>query len=622
MNYIGDYEPKVINEFKGLFTRGPAELCPSDHAAAIQNMVFTRTGAAEVRGRLQSSLNVGHACVNIFLSTISDGNYYLLSCDGAGNIYSGASVIFSQANLVDFACINIFNKTVIAPIYSASGVNQVLLIWDGTTVRPLGGAAITSTFTATEGAAGSVDIGTHKYAIVYETSSGFTSPPGPVIASVFTPVSLVSTGGKKVDLSSIPLGPTGTVARRILVTKANSELFYEVTGGRIADNVTTTLTLDWLDTDLAVSADYLFDILPSVPAGYGGLGSMSLQKFHERLFVIGAEGDLIRVSNVGDCESFSDVTGYIQVPAERDGNSVRAGIPYFDVLYLTKAVGVFSTTDNGSDDPSTWSVVPIEGALGAYPGAIGTITESQVALTTKAAIVFACRTGVFLFKGAPAPMPISYKIDKLWQTLTPGYENRITLAMDPFLEVFYILCCTDGATSPNKILMCDFADGLEPNSVKWSVFSFAVTPTAIGMVNFNDGSDFQYYLRITAGTTMYKYTPLSKGTDVGSVAVNAYYQSYVCQAPSVGMLAVYAFVRLSVTGSGTLNITFYDKDGNLLTGSRTITMSSSPGRNYDKRINYIKEGIMVRCGVNSGTDQFTLIREDILRKDWYSARVD
>jgi hypothetical protein len=58
----------------------------------------------------------------------------------------------------------------------------------------------------------------------------------------------VSPASQKVDITNIPIGPTGTVARVIYRTKANGSTFYFLT--QINDNTTTTFTDNVADTAL------------------------------------------------------------------------------------------------------------------------------------------------------------------------------------------------------------------------------------------------------------------------------------------------------------------------------------------------------------------------------------
>ena len=617
--YTGEYNDDIIEDFKGLYQQGVVAACPRDHVSLAYNVNFGKRGEVTTRESLEQSESLSHAVVRIFLSTINS-TYRLLTCDGAGNIYNGNTSIYSAANLVDFAAINMGNYTFIAPIYSADSPGNVLLIYDGTTCRAAAGAAPTSTFTATETGTGGVEAGLHKFAVVYVTSSQFVTQPGPKIAGVFTPVELTSTAGKQVQLSSIPLGPSGTTQRMILVTKAGLNVFYYLAAGVINDNTTTSLTLDFLDSDLQVSADDQFDIRESIPTGFTGFGGLSLQKYKNRLLLVGGSGDSILVSADGDYESFNSVTGFLNIPTEGDGNYVRSAVEHYDVLYITKAVGIYTTTDNDSGDPSSWKVIgPIEGAYGAYPSAIGSITGSIPGLTTNGTVLFANTAGLFMFNGSIQHPPLSWKIQSLWETITKGTDNKISIAVDPFKSRIYVLCCTGASTTPNTLLVAFYHNGMSRETISWSVYTFPYTVTAMTMLSFADGDDFRYYLRLAANNTLYKLSN-SIGADLGSSAINSYIETPLFSSKA-GQLDLFRFIRYVVEGSGTFNMDFYDQYDNLLLQlTHTLALGSVNSIEYMKEFNLTIEKVKLRLGTNGVGHYFYLTYINLLHKMQMEAR--
>lgn len=618
--FLDEYDKFTQTEFKGIFSRGTTQDLPDGFVSDAQNVDFGYTGKCITRGSLATSYAVSHAVVRMFLSSITS-TYRLLTCDGAGNIYNGTSVLFSASNLVDFAAINLANRTYIAPIYSASGANQNLLVYDGTNIRAAAGTAPSSSFTVSEPSSGNVDPGEHKFAVCYITDTGFTTQPGPKIAGVFTPVAFTSAGSKNIRLTGIPTGPSGTVGRLILVTRAGLNLYYEL--ATINDNVTTTLDVDFQDTSLVVSADDLFDQLETIPLGAPGFGGLSLQKYKGRLLVVGADGDQVYVSEVDEPESFSAVTGFLILPTENDGNQVRAAVVHYDVLYLTKAVGIYSTQDNDSGNPSSWKVLgPQEGAVGAYANAIATITQSQTALTTQGRVVVACRAGIFVFQGAVEHPALTWKIQAIWDRFTVGTENKIQVLIDPFQERLYCLLCVDGSTSPNLLLVGFYHNGLTADGIQWSIYSFPSNPTAIAMINFNDGDDFAYYLRVCYGTAMYKL----KSTHVGDYGNNitSFIRTKTWKCPEDGQLCLYAFNEVSVGGSGTLTLTYKDQSNNVISSGApadpTITLASAPTKDYLKRILIINEGVGAILTVVGTTSYFDVNQVQLYWKKYGHSR--
>jgi hypothetical protein len=105
--------------------------------------------------------------------------------------------------------------------------------------------------------AGSVNAGTHYYAVTFVDQFGETL--------LGTPVSVTITGSPaKVSLSSIPIGPTGTTARNIYRTNINSSTaYYLVT--TINDNSTTTYADTTADASLGDRFTSVIDTSGSRP---------------------------------------------------------------------------------------------------------------------------------------------------------------------------------------------------------------------------------------------------------------------------------------------------------------------------------------------------------------------
>lgn len=103
--------------------------------------------------------------------------------------------------------------------------------------------------TATVGAAGNVDVGTHYCICTFIDDDGETD----INTDAATTIT-VSTSAKTVALSTIPLGKWGTIARNIYVTIAGATKS-DVSAYRllttVSDNTTTTATYDTADADLS-----------------------------------------------------------------------------------------------------------------------------------------------------------------------------------------------------------------------------------------------------------------------------------------------------------------------------------------------------------------------------------
>src|SRR5437899_6782823 len=527
---LDDYETLRIDQFKGMYKRGLADECPKDHAICAENVIFTKKGEVSTRPGSAVSYAMNHSVKRIFLASFDDNRLVLLTLDNNGNLYqdNNPTPLFSNAIMGDFAAYNLFNKCFILPICkSFPPIN--LKVWDGIhSVRDAAGLAPTSSFTAADGPAdltGGLDPGVHKFAVSFITNTGFTTQPGPKIAGVFTAVTYTAPGAKKVTLTGIPTGGSQVVGRQILVTRGNEDLFFYAPGGTINNNTTTTIDLDFFDSDLDISADELFDRLETIP---GAVLAGALNSYHGRL-VSTAQGDLVRVSLPGDPEAMDNVNGFIQVPDARDGNVTRAICEVSDVLYLLKFVGIFSTQDNG-DVPSSWPLVLLDGGAGSYQFGISSITGSQPSLTANQIFTIADRDGLFLFNGVVIRPQLTWKIDDLWRTLTHGAEYNITTVIDPYNELIYCILPTNGFVSPNLLLVGDYSEGLNWKDIKWAVYFFPWHVNSIAMMNFQDQdglSDYDYCLRMGTNDNNNLYKHHIGYTDDAGTAILSFYQTYL-----------------------------------------------------------------------------------------------
>jgi hypothetical protein len=624
--YLDEYQKITIDNFMGLWNRGSLDDVPMDHSCGLQNIAFAKKKECQTRmGASVSKSGLSYNVIRQFLATFNNNTLIPLWCDGAGHIYRGDTntVLLSVTNMIDFDALNMFNKCIIAPILSSFSGTNYLYIWDGTNApRFLGGAGPTSSFSAANSGTGNVVAGVHQFAVSFITATGYTTTPGPLISGVFTPVVLTTPGGEEVSLTGIPTGPTGTVGRQLFATQAGLDVFYYV--ATINDNTTTSYTLNFFDTDLVLSADSLFDLQPFILSGvgYGGVG---LIKYNNRMLVIGPTADKVLTSNGGDCESFNTVTGYISVPSEFDGNFSRTGAALFGVLYISKAVGIYSCQDNGYEpnDPNyPWVVNSIDGVCGAYHHTIGTVTGSQPGLSFNSTLLLGNRDGIFLFNGNVQRPELTWKIRAVWAQLTVGYEALIRIAIDAFSDLFYVLLPINGSTTPNLLLIGDYSLGLDNQNIRWSIYTFPWVVNDIVMSAYDDGTGGNgYYLRMGSNNAIYRLDG-STLTDNGT-AINNYYQTATL-APSPGAVNIFRFLRYRINGAANSNLltTLYDEAGAnaVTTPNLTLSSPSTASKDLGLQINFTNERCIVQFGTDATTDSFKISRLDVFAKARFPTR--
>lgn len=124
---------------------------------------------------------------------------------------------------------------------AVAGVAPTVDVFRHLPVPPAPTAALVS-----PAAAGNVDNGAHDFAVEFVNAAGDTTP-GPVVSVTVTDK---TTNGKV--LIHLPIGPTGTTARKVISSKAGAHVLY--VAATVADNTTTTYTYNIADSSLSVGA--------------------------------------------------------------------------------------------------------------------------------------------------------------------------------------------------------------------------------------------------------------------------------------------------------------------------------------------------------------------------------
>lgn len=626
---LDEFTKIEIEEFNGLYKRGMADLCPKDHAICCQNVFFSRDGEFDTRDGTAISLSLNHPVKKFYLATFENPSFgeALISLDDNGNLYQNENPtpIYTLTGMYDFHLLNIFNRVYILPITDLAPAPN-LLVWDAINpVREAAGLAPTSSFTAADGAAdptGGLDPGVHKFAVCYVTNTGFTTPPGPKIAGVFTPVSYTAPGATDCDLSGIPTGGAEIVGRVILATKANEEKYFFVPNGAINDNTTTTLTLNFFDTDLVVDADYLFDLLERIPCqDPTGTGAGMLTTYHARQVI--AAGRIIRLSRPQEPEAFDNVNGYINVPANTASNVAIGAFVHRDVLYITQLIGILATQDN-DDDPGTWNVITIDGAITAYKDGISTIASNVPALGVSEIVLIGHREGIFLFNGTVIRPEITWNIKDVWDKLTREYERNINISVDVFRKLIFVVFPSNNSTVPNVMIMGDYSVGITKDDIKWTYHFFPFVPYSIGMANFSDTdgmSDAHYYLRIgaQADNNLYK---MKKGlTNDDGEAIDARYCCYLSTVEK-GAVNIFRALRIRARGVGTLEMRLNseDFDASLGEAPADFTVPLNPAQDLLRQTNFMNEKMSVQLRCAGLDERMQVDRIDIWAKRIFMAR--
>ena len=485
--------PIVINDFRGLFNRGPQENCPLNHFPDCNNLEFEYR-RFQTRGEFLSSHTFSAFAGNIiglYAFPRLDGTLRRLILhrqSGTGTVrlidldHSAPpfTVATYTTDVDGVSVVPMYDRLYIAQLTTNNEhkLDAKVQIYDGINIaRNVAGLAPNgATMIATEPGAGNISAGLHLFAVAFETPSGFITKAGPLIWTQLT-----AAGNKNVNLAGILLGPAGTTARHVLATKTiptygppqeNFELFFVPTG-TIADNVTTTLTFDFFDTELVNSADYLLDQLEEIPAGplFSIGNSLGVAGYKESSALgPGASGDktsIALVSKAVEIEAFSADEGFIVVNPSRGGPLTNAldinGTLYFFKESLTAAI-----QPNLDVAPAEWgSPGVIDTVIGTTPFGIAQYMGAPFLINGGAFIT--TRFGLQHFNGSYNNLSVA--IEGSWKAVTSFKPFKNSLAtVDPERKRVHVFLSIGSGYADNYFVM-DYKDGFTPDVVKWSPWS-------------------------------------------------------------------------------------------------------------------------------------------------------
>ena len=157
---------------------------------------------------------------------------------------------------------------------------------------------------------------------------------------------------------------------------------------------------------------------------------------------------LVRASRVEDPESYDGINGLLSV-AENNGQAIRAAFKLRERLYFVKEHSLHVTQDDGTNEPSLWSIAEVSRRIGT-PSVRGVgIGEDWV--------VIAHRTGLYIFSGGE-PVKISQEIQPTWNTINWQYGHTLWVTVDTKERRIMVGAPLGSATTPSTILMLDYRD--------------------------------------------------------------------------------------------------------------------------------------------------------------------
>lgn len=302
-------------------------------------------------------------------------------------------------------------------------------------------------------------------------------------------------------------------------------------------------------------------------------------------------------SNVADPEAFQGTTGFLNIN-ENDGRRLVSCFIIRDRLYMLKNIGgLFTTSDDPNNEPSSWTVDTISRRVGAETiNCVGT----HVGDTGEDWVFIITREGLYIFWSSEPPK-ISQEIQPTWEQINKNYMYKMWIVVDTSRRRVLIGAPMGEVTSPNKIIQMDYqAVGATAESVasgppvtanyqgqikahmvarKWSPWN--ITALSGGQLEQADGNAEV----MIGGTKLYELDESALTDDGvpipgGGYYVTAFYPSDE-QAQSLQIKGNQVFLRymtISVNGIGDFEIEsfgpeFVDSYLTPIAGAPALTMA-------------------------------------------------
>lgn len=609
-----DHDPNVIRDFLGIWSQGDDDSVPLGFFRDSRNVRFI-TGGVKSREGTTLDTTIGSVKRMAVYKRIGEAQRLLL-LDGSGNLFDSTSLgapILTLAAMSDFSMVSMFNRAYITPHDGQTGLpGEKVYVYEGSGLaRPAAGSP-PSGFTlalANSATSGNYELGIHAVGVCFETVSGYVTKPGG-----FQQITCV--GGRKIDISNIPVGPAGTVARVLVVSKIISvfngnfteQEYFFAPDGRIANNFSTTTSISSFDADLQASADYLMDQLSEIPAGVG------IRNYRGRLMVWGenANQSTVRVSKAGEPESHDAVEGFLTINPGDSGGAVRNGAEYRKQFVLLKSERSYITSDNG-ENAAFWGVDELDPSVGAECHCLGRIRDFGDSYQDH--LWVASRQGIHLFNGTFASALATINAFGIWDRITETAFHTIELVVDPVETLVYAAIPLDGATSPNFVLVGDFQEGLE--KIKWDLWSFPRNPQTIVVDVDNTSKVSQFKFGALNGNV---YRLNTAATDDFGTAITSYIQLPHIPAEDDGNIYHFTGIRLRAKGSGALDILVEGLDGVETITPSSLTLTAAPGRELFRGFNFSNERCSVKFSINGSGENFTITKVVLYSKILWQSR--
>ncbi len=332
---------------------------------------------------------------------------------------------------------------------------------------------------------------------------------------------------------------------------------------------------------------------------------------------------IVRASRAEDPESYDGVDGLLSV-AENNGQAVRAAFVLRDQLYFVKEHSIYSTRDDGVNEPAAWTLSEVSSIAGT-PSVDGVDTGEDWA-------VIADRAGLFIFDGGE-PVKISQEIQPLWDAINWQYGHTLWVRVDTRAKRILVGVPIAPATQPNRVLALDYRSLSTASDIatyasvhtssmtgrliclgrgrKWAPWNIAANSAAL--IERSDGTA-QLFIGNGAGTGKIYQLSDTQFSDDGA-AIGSYYTTYFCpsadQENELGLGAhrkFFSYLTCYAEGAGNLNLTSFADNEGFPAALPSLALASPASEDLELPINVRAERAAFQAGTNQPGSWFRLSR--------------
>lgn len=493
---------------------------------------------------------------------------------------------------------------------------------------PLLSTQVSFGYAATPVASG-MTAGAHTYAVMFITQSGYVTRPGPVQSGGYTYGTSYTAYGSYtnaandsvvVTLTPGTTWPADIVGAVLLVTTTNNlaRLLYAPVGNAtITPGSATPVSFTALavaDGVLAQQPDALDmeQLLSRDAAGNPAFEPRGMFAAGDRMVYLltqannaFTDGAGILISEPGSPETFSLDFHFRKLPANEEPIT---GFYYQGGIYVIGHNFTYVFTDTGGY-PVTWPNPRL------VSGSIGTSHINGASADPSGNCLVAHQSGLYLFQGGQySTLPISYFQEAEWSSIqwpAPSVNVPFGVVEDRANQRIYVLCYS--VTYGYCLFVWDYMEGISPDKVKFSVWTFPYSITAMALV-LNQGDSVSSLVRnhlwlvvgnaFTGGGNFLLQKELGNAnlyTDNG-VVIDSRYRGPYLPMNSPYLVNYHPGFEIRVLGSGNLTAIAYGYDDVRTQTAAAITLSTAPGKAYTRFLDLRNEecSLEFRNGSNAG----------------------